>query len=67
MTVRLEPLISEFETEDQASRYDVWFHAKVCEAMNSDKPRVPHDEAMAKVEARLAEKRAARADSSLEQ
>ena len=55
MAVRLDPLISEFETEDQASRYDAWFRAKVREAMTSDKPRVPHDEAMARVEAGLEE------------
>ncbi len=66
MTVKLDPLISEFETEDQASLYDTWFRAKVREAMTSDKPRVPHDEAMAEVEARLEEKRAARADPPLE-
>ena len=67
MTVRLDPLVSEFETEDQAKSYQVWFNAKVREAMNSAQPRVPHDEAMARVEARLAEKRAACAGPSVEQ
>jgi len=61
MTVKLDPLVSEFETDAQAKRYDQWFRGKVREAMTSAKPRVPHDEAMARVQAKLAEKRAARA------
>ncbi len=61
MTVRLDPLVSEFETDDQARHYDAWFRAKVREAMTSARPRIPHDEAMAQVDARLAEKTAARA------
>jgi hypothetical protein len=61
MTVRLDPLVSEFETDDQAKSYDAWFRAKVLEAMNSAKPPIPHDAAMARVRAKLAEKKAARA------
>jgi hypothetical protein len=66
MTVRLDPLISEFETVDQAKSYDRWFRAKVRDAMNSSRPRIPHDEAMARVEAILVEKRSARADRPLD-
>ena len=66
MTVRLDPLVSEFETDDQAKSYDRWFRAKVREAMTSAKPRVPHDEAMARVKATLAEKRTVRAGPPVE-
>jgi len=65
MTVRLDPLVSEFETDEQAESYDAWFRAKVLEAMNSSKPAIPHDEAMARVRAKLAQKKAARAGSAL--
>jgi hypothetical protein len=59
MNAPLDPLISEFETEAQAASYDRWFRAKVAEAMSSDQPRIPHDQAVARVEALLAEKKAA--------
>jgi len=64
--VKLDPLVSEFETDDQAKSYDRWFRAKVREAVTSGKARVPHDEAMAHMKARLAQKRAGRARPSME-
>ncbi len=45
----LDPRISEFETQEQADRYDRWFHAKVQEAIDSKKPRIPHDQVMAEM------------------
>lgn len=44
---RLDPRISEFETQEQADSYDGWFRAKVQEAIDSKKPRIPHDQVMA--------------------
>ncbi|HBX57748.1 stability determinant [Pseudomonas sp. UBA2684] len=66
MSAQLPPIVSEFETEEQAASYDRWFRAKVLEAMNSNKPRLPHDEAMAKVQAALEERRKVRANRSLD-
>jgi len=66
MTARLDPLVSEFETDDQAESYDRWFRAKVREAMASAKPRIAHDQAMARVRAQVAERRAARAGPPVE-
>ncbi|MQU19429.1 stability determinant, partial [Pseudomonas helleri] len=53
MSAQLSPIVSEFETDEQAASYDRWFRAKVLEAMNSTKPRLAHDEAMSKVQAAL--------------
>ncbi|WP_422528788.1 stability determinant [Serratia fonticola] len=47
MTTKLSPIVSEFETQEQADSYDRWFRARVEAAMNSTKPRIPHDEVMA--------------------
>jgi len=66
MTVKLDPLVSEFETEAQAKSHDRWFRAKVREAMTSAKPRIPHKEAMTRVEDLLAKKRATRAGPTVE-
>ncbi len=65
MNAVLSPIVSEFETEEQETRYNQWFRAKVEEALHSEKPRLPHDAAMVKVQALLEERRKARANSSL--
>ena len=54
------------ETEALAASYDRWFRAKVAEGMSRDQPRIPHDEAVARVEALLFEKSAARAARSVD-
>lgn len=43
----LDPRISAFETQEQADSHVRWFRAKVQEAIDSDKPRIPHDQVMA--------------------
>ena len=59
-TTPLDPLVSEFETQEQADSYDRWFRAKVQEALDSKKPRLPHDAAMARVDRLIAEQRTRR-------
>lgn len=53
MNARLDPLISEFETEEQAASYDRWLRAQVQAALDDPRPSVPHDEAMARVRATI--------------
>lgn len=65
MLATLSPIVSEFETEEQEASHEQWFRAKVEEALHSEKPRLPHDAAMAKVQAMLDERRKSRANSSL--
>jgi hypothetical protein len=66
MSTGLDPLISGLATEEQAADDDRWFRAKVLDAMNSSRPRVAHDEAMARVTAELDARRKLRAVSSVE-
>jgi hypothetical protein len=49
MTTKLDPIISEFDTQEEADAYDAWFRAKVQKALDDKRPSVPHDEAMARV------------------
>lgn len=60
MSTRLSPIDSEFETLEQADSYDRWFRAKVQASLDDPRPSIPHDEAMARVEHMLEEKRKAR-------
>ena len=65
MSVLLSPIVSQFDTEEQEASHDQWFRAKVEEAMRSEKPRLPHDAAMAKVQAMIEECRKVRANNSV--
>ncbi|WP_420145228.1 stability determinant [Sphingobium sp.] len=48
---RLSPIESEFATTEEAEAYDVWFRTTVEARMKSDAPGIPHDEAMARMQA----------------
>jgi hypothetical protein len=62
MSTALSPIVSEFDTVEQEASYDQWFRAKIEDALRSEKPRLSHDAAMAKVQALLDERRLARAN-----
>ncbi|WEK04820.1 MAG: hypothetical protein P0Y65_00760 [Candidatus Devosia phytovorans] len=51
MTKKLDPIISEFATQEEADSYDRWFHQKVQQALDDPRPGIPHDEVMAQVRA----------------
>jgi hypothetical protein len=57
MSAQLSPIVSEFESEEHAARYDAWFRAKVQASLEDERPNVTHDQAMAEVKSRLATKR----------
>lgn len=59
-TAVLDPLIYEFDTAAEAESYDAWFRAKVKKSIADPTPSMPHDEAMAFVDAELERRRAAR-------
>lgn len=48
---QLSPIVSEFETDEQATCYDLWFRAKVQASLAKPGPGVPHDEVMARMDA----------------
>lgn len=56
---KLDPIISEFATQEEADEYDAWFRKKVQDALDDPRPGIPHDEAMARVDAAI--RKAARA------
>ena len=55
MSTPLSPIVSEFETQEQADSYDRWFRAKVHESLADSRPSIPHDEVMAEIEAIIVE------------
>ena len=54
-TKPLDPIISEFATEEQAASYDRWFRAKVQASLDDPRPSIPHDQVTAEMEAIIAE------------
>ena len=61
MTVELSPLVSEFETEEQAASYSAWLKAKVQSSLEESSPSLSHDAVMARARELLERKRASRA------
>lgn len=55
---KLSPIVSEFETQEQADAYDKWFRAKVQASLDDPRPSIPHDEVMAEMRQLLADKAA---------
>ena len=54
---KLSPIVSEFETEEEAAAYDAWFRRRVQASLDDPRPGVPHDEAMARIKRKLAQVR----------
>lgn len=52
MNAAYSPLVSEFETAEQETRYTAWLKAKVAASLADPRPAIPHDE----VERRMAER-----------
>jgi hypothetical protein len=57
----LDPLVSEFDTEEQAASYDGWFRARVQQALDDPRAAIPHDQAMTKLDELIEQKRRERA------
>jgi len=54
------PIVSEFETPEQAAAYEKWLTDKVAASLADDRPPVAHDEAMARARFIVETKRGAR-------
>lgn len=50
MSEKLDPIISEFETQEQADSYDRWFRKRVQESKDDPRPAIPHEEVMAEMD-----------------
>jgi len=55
MSAQLSPIVSEFETEEQAASYDRWFRSKVQASLNDPRPNIPHDQVMAEMRGIIAD------------
>lgn len=60
MSTPLSPIVSEFETQEQADSYDRWFRAKVQASLDDPRPSIPHDEVMAEMRELIESKRRGR-------
>lgn len=43
---KLDPIVSEFATQEEADAHDAWFRKKVQESLDDPGPDVPHEEVM---------------------
>lgn len=51
MSTPLDPIMSEFETQEQADSYQRWFRERVEASLADPRPGIPHDEVMAEMDA----------------
>lgn len=58
---KLDPIVSEFATTEEAEAYDVWFRKKVQEALADPRPPIPHEEVVRQVKATIERNRKKRA------
>lgn len=58
-TAKLDPVVSEFKSEEDEAAYDAWFREQVEAALASDEPDIPHEAVMARVRATIERKRPA--------
>ena len=56
---KIDPISSEFDTEEESVAYDKWFRAQVEEGLRSKGPWIPHEKVMAGVRAIIEGKRRA--------
>ena len=54
MNTVLSPIVSEFETQEAADSYDLWFRSKVQQALDDTRPVIPHDEVARRMQERFA-------------
>lgn len=57
MNTVLNPIVSEFDTSEQAASHDQWFRVQVQKALDNTEPRIPHDQVMAEMRELIASKR----------
>ena len=62
MSAVLSPIVSEFETQEEADAYDAWFRTKVQKSLDSKSPRIPHDQVKAEIRALLETRRKSKND-----
>ena len=55
MNAILSPMVSEFETQEQANSHAAWVKAKVQASLEDPRPSIPHDQVMAEMEAIIAQ------------
>ena len=48
---KLDPIISEFETEEEAVAYEAWLVARVERSIADPRPSIPHEQVVAEAEA----------------
>jgi len=49
----LSPIVSEFETAEQAASYERWFQSRIARSLADDQPSAPHDQVMAELDEML--------------
>lgn len=50
---KLDPIVSEFATTEEAEAHDAWVRARVAQSLAESGPDIPHAQVMAEIQALL--------------
>lgn len=50
---KLDPIVSEFATTEEAEAHDAWVRARIEQSLAEPGPDIPHDQVMAEIQAML--------------
>ena len=59
---KLDPIVSEFESDEDEAAYDAWFRAQVEAALAETGPGIPHEQVMSEMRAIIDKHRDAQSD-----
>ena len=51
MAKKLDPIVSEFDTQEEADAYEKWFREEVRRGIDDPRHRIPHDQVVAEMRA----------------
>jgi hypothetical protein len=56
MNTEFDPIVFEFDSSDHEAEYNAWFKAKVEASQADQRPRIPHDQVVARLKKRREER-----------
>jgi hypothetical protein len=51
----ISTVVSDFESEEQAASYDLWFCAEAQASIDDPRPNIPHEQVMAEIQVLMEE------------
>lgn len=64
MTTTFNPMLSVFDSAEEEAEHTAWLRAKLQASIDDPRPSIPHEQVMAEMRERLAQRKAAKSQQS---